>query len=709
MAAANALIFLLLFSFSSVYAHRIPSWEPYYNSYQKGECKQLLQRLKPLSKPKAWVNNGLWSRSQIIKSKCHQQLGNHKEALKNIKITPDSEMKDVWLFQKIRFLLQTAKHREAIAGIRELLRHPKRNFYLASIREELKKVFRTDKEVHIIYHLLHDTRKTKDWFLMDYELHSLYLRGAELHDHKIERKYKVLGWQYPIDEKSALLTHKNLTALDLKIMSTKEVFNRVRTLERLGLDMYLMKHLPQLRKGRSKELVHKLGKSYLSALFAEKYYSRIIKFHQQSKLSKVWFLPKETQLKWTALSYIKRRNIPAGRSTIYKLERLNSKSRHLPKLYDTFATRYMLDSEIKKAQFWWDRLLTKFPAHSLSIKSVWQLAWTHKQNKNTHKALYYLKKGLKKRIYDSEMKAKLLYWQGKFLQEKGHTELAEKSFKRLILQKPNTYYGMRLLSDKDVPESIMSVVKTRNAKLYAKPVKSVDKNTKELIKRTEFLFDIDEPEQALREIFAGLGKYKDSTRNWHVSHLLHRRGEYYSLLRIVANYYLPHLITHEVGEHPLWELAYPRPYWSQLKSYANQAGIDPYFALAIMREESHFDPKALSSSKAMGLMQLMPKTAKYVAKKKKIKLREKDDIFNPELNTRLGTLYLGGLSDRFKSELIYTAGSYNAGPHNMIKWIKRWKGKPLDAFVEQIPFNETKNYVKRVYRSYKLYKQIYSS
>ena len=108
-------------------------------------------------------------------------------------------------------------------------------------------------------------------------------------------------------------------------------------------------------------------------------------------------------------------------------------------------------------------------------------------------------------------------------------------------------------------------------------------------------------------------------------------------------------------------------------------------------------------------MQLMPATAKDVAKRKKIKLNEKEEIFNPELNTQLGTLYLGRLSNQFKSELIYTAGGYNAGPHNMIKWINRWRGKSLDVFVEQIPFKETRNYVKRVYRTYKLYKQIYSS
>jgi soluble lytic murein transglycosylase-like protein len=90
-------------------------------------------------------------------------------------------------------------------------------------------------------------------------------------------------------------------------------------------------------------------------------------------------------------------------------------------------------------------------------------------------------------------------------------------------------------------------------------------------------------------------------------------------------------------------------------------------------------------------------------------IKEREEIFDPEMNTKLGTFYLGRLANRFKSELIYTAGSYNAGPENMRKWINRWNGKSLDDFVEQIPFKETRKYVKRVYRSYKLYKQIYSS
>ena len=703
------LVLVLFNSLNTVHAHNTHSWEPYFDYYEKGECKKLLQRLKYLSNPKEWANNGLWSRARIVQSKCHLQLGNYEEALQSIIVGPQSENKDAWIFQKIRILLNASRQREAITVISKLLQHQKRDYYLVSLREELKKSFHTDKETELIYNFLHDTRKNKNWFLKDYKLHSMYMRGAKLKGQKIEHEYKILGWQYPIDEESARLSHKNLKVTDLKKITLKEINNRVRTLEKLGLDKYLLEHLPQLHKGRNSDVTNLLGKSYIKTLFSEKYFSRIIKLYQEGILTKKWQLPKETQLYWTARSYIKRKNINEGRSTIYKLERLNPESKQLPILFDTFASRYMLDSEIKKAQFWWNRLLEKFPKHRLASKSAWRLAWSHKKNNNIKNALTYLKRGLKTRIFNSEDKAKMLYWQVKLLRESGQNDLAEKSFKRLIINKPNTYYGVRMLSEKDIPERFLSVQKIQKSKFYAKPDKPLSQNTRELLKRTEFLFDIDEPKQAVRELFDELGNFKDSTKNWHISHLLHRKGEFFSVLRIVANYYLPHMVNHTVGEYPLWKLAYPRPYWTQMKSLSRKAGIDPYFALAIMREESHFNPKALSSSKAMGLMQLMPATARHVAKKNKIELKNKEDIYNPELNTLLGTLYLGGLSDRFKSELIYTAGSYNAGPHNMIKWIKRWKDTPLDEFIEHIPFNETKKYVKRVYRSFNLYKLIYSS
>ena len=88
------LFFLVLGIFNSlntVHANNVLSWELYYDYYEKGDCKTLLQQLKFLTQPKAWADKGLWSRSRIIQSKCHLQLGNYEEALKSIKLRPESK------------------------------------------------------------------------------------------------------------------------------------------------------------------------------------------------------------------------------------------------------------------------------------------------------------------------------------------------------------------------------------------------------------------------------------------------------------------------------------------------------------------------------------------------------------------------------------------------------------------------------------------
>ena len=251
--AAEVLISVaMLFSASSASAHKISSWEPYKSLFEQGECKRLISHLKPLSKPRNWYDNRMWSRSRILNSKCHMQLENYKAALKSLKQTPESEERDVWLFQKIRVLLKSGNQSKAITNIRKLLKLPEKFSYFQSLRDDLKNEFHTDKEVSLLFPLLHETRKNYKWFLSDYDLHALYIRGAKLKGIKPEHTYRVLGWLFPIDEKTARQSHKNLTAKDLKNMSSAELLKRVRTLTRLGLNDYLVKHLPQLRKWRSR-------------------------------------------------------------------------------------------------------------------------------------------------------------------------------------------------------------------------------------------------------------------------------------------------------------------------------------------------------------------------------------------------------------------------------------------------------------------------
>ena len=121
-----------------------------------------------------------------------------------------------------QILLVDIDSKKRFLEIKKLLRHKKREYYIKKLREELKQTFHSDKGTDFIYHLLHDTRKNKNWFLKDYKLHSIYMNGAELYGHKIKHEYKILGWQYPIDEASAKLSQKQLKETDLKKVTQKE-------------------------------------------------------------------------------------------------------------------------------------------------------------------------------------------------------------------------------------------------------------------------------------------------------------------------------------------------------------------------------------------------------------------------------------------------------------------------------------------------------
>jgi soluble lytic murein transglycosylase len=157
---------------------------------------------------------------------------------------------------------------------------------------------------------------------------------------------------------------------------------------------------------------------------------------------------------------------------------------------------------------------------------------------------------------------------------------------------------------------------------------------------------------------------------------------------------------------PFWTFLYPRAFWEWVDHYARQSRLDPYLVTAIIREESAFAPKALSRAGARGLMQLMPGTAAQVAKENNI--RNSLDLDTPAPNIALGTRYLAKLHDEFGGNLALTLASYNAGPHVVRRWVGTLQSsQDLEAFIEDIPYPETRRYVKRVLGSYDRYRTLY--
>lgn len=151
---------------------------------------------------------------------------------------------------------------------------------------------------------------------------------------------------------------------------------------------------------------------------------------------------------------------------------------------------------------------------------------------------------------------------------------------------------------------------------------------------------------------------------------------------------------------------YPKAFWRELNEAAESSGVHPLLLLSLTKQESGFNPRALSRSDAYGLMQLLPSTARELNI-----IEHKRDLLQPSLNTILGAKYLRGLLDRFNGNIALSLAAYNAGPNRAAQWqqnlatMELFQGNfPVDAFIDSIPFTETRKYVASILRNYTWYK-----
>jgi len=159
-----------------------------------------------------------------------------------------------------------------------------------------------------------------------------------------------------------------------------------------------------------------------------------------------------------------------------------------------------------------------------------------------------------------------------------------------------------------------------------------------------------------------------------------------------------------------WRAHYPRPWWARIQGESKKYGVDPYWVISIMREESHFNPTILSRSNAHGLMQILPSTGKWIAGKLGIKGKfVADSLWNPDRNIAFGVWYLGYLRDLFNGDLFLAAASYNGGQGNISRKVEQgpFAQLPVLTRLDRVPLPETRDYYKKVMGSWWNYTRIY--
>lgn len=158
---------------------------------------------------------------------------------------------------------------------------------------------------------------------------------------------------------------------------------------------------------------------------------------------------------------------------------------------------------------------------------------------------------------------------------------------------------------------------------------------------------------------------------------------------------------------PILRIFFPLEYEENIVEFSQMYNVDPNLVAAVINTESEFKVDVHSSKGAVGLMQIMPETGDWIAGKLNIDNYKADMLGDPIINIQMGTWYLNNLSTDFNGDYTLILASYNGGPGNVTKWLKDEKYSKDGVILDEIPFEETEDYVKKVEFNHRMYRYLY--
>jgi tetratricopeptide (TPR) repeat protein len=360
-----------------------------------------------------------------------------------------------------------------------------------------------------------------------------------------------------------------------------------------------------------------------------------------------------------------------------------------------------------KATKYYTELVSK-SSDEYAERAAWQLGWMNYTIGNFQKAYDYFDNSVHK--YPSGLFIESsMFWSAKSARQLKHMDLAQQIFTNINMTFPYTYYGIRAGEMKPDKKFFPEIPREEELP-FATPILSTDAHFHH--SRVVELSAIGFYEDARLEI----KKLESSTQKnlsgilW-LTKLYNDAHAYSDTMRVMQLYknFKTKLREKDLTKN-FWKNFYPLAYAKAIHVNAKIFNIDPYFVKGLIRQESLFNSQVQSRAGAIGLMQIMPETGRRLyANSKKSAPFNATILFNPETNIQLGVQYINQLNKRFKKNKTHILISYNAGPHNLKKWLKRFSHlQDPDAFIESIPYPETRKYVKKVLRNYGIYQSLYS-
>ena len=259
------------------------------------------------------------------------------------------------------------------------------------------------------------------------------------------------------------------------------------------------------------------------------------------------------------------------------------------------------------------------------------------------------------------------------------------------------------------PEAGSALLRARENALAVEPiVETADDSVDPRFERATDLESIALWEPATAELAAALNAFPTSPRvALRYAQMFNRRGDNYQATLILRKGY-PDVYSYRDDQMPreAWEVMFPLTHWDHIKKSAAANGLDPFVVAGLIRQESVFNPRALSRANARGMMQILPSTGRLVARSSGLGAVGPADLYNPSLNITLGTAYLSQQLQKF-GRIELAAAAYNAGPGRVVQWKAQRPVEPIEEWVENIPFSETRGYVQGVLRYAANYRRLY--
>jgi TolA-binding protein len=359
--------------------------------------------------------------------------------------------------------------------------------------------------------------------------------------------------------------------------------------------------------------------------------------------------------------------------------------------------------DLEKARAAFEELVAYTEGHPDQLEALWWLGWTlwdlslFDEAEKTWARLWEAGK-------DSDYAPAVLYWRGRCFEKMQKVQRARELFDQTRTFFPHSYYSLQTASK--LPTDTLAPLEWGSSSW--EPLRChADSEATPHFEKFCLLQQLRLSDLALREWPAVKAEFGESPGLWwQRAALLDNIGDDQQAWLVIRDHLRLFLLKGNAGlPDRFWRIAYPIDFDDLVKKYAVARGLDPYFVLGLICQESRFQADIASSAGAVGLMQLMPKTADRMARELGMSYSRRM-LVEPEYNIALGTAYLADLFTEFWGDSILVLAAYNAGESAAQAWDAEFGGE-ADVFVEHIPYGETRTFVKRVLQHIAAYRRLY--